>query len=45
MREGPAFRAFAAAPEAPVSFEGDLERLPIRVEYWFAWKRAFPQTQ
>ncbi|MCB1021256.1 MAG: DUF3179 domain-containing protein, partial [Acidobacteria bacterium] len=45
VREGPAFRAFVAAPDAPVAFESDLERLPVRVEYWFAWKRAFPQTE
>jgi hypothetical protein len=45
MREGGAFRAFLAPPEAEVGFHGaGLERLPVRVEYWFAWKRAYPRT-
>ena len=46
VRQGPVFRAFLAPPESVVDFAGsDLERLPVRVEYWFSWKRAFPDTQ
>ena len=46
VREGDAFRAFGAAAETEPTFAGDdLERLPVRVEYWFAWKRAYPETE
>ena len=49
VREGPAFRAFALPAEgvedAALSFSGsELERVPVRVEYWFAWKEAYPDT-
>jgi hypothetical protein len=45
VREGPAFRAFAAPADATPSFSGEgFERLQVRVEYWFSWKRAYPET-
>ena len=45
VRKGGGFRAFLTPPDAEVDFEGPgLERLAVRVEYWFAWKRAYPET-
>jgi hypothetical protein len=38
-REGQTFRAFELA-------NGEPQRAaPVRVEYWFIWKRAFPETE
>lgn len=48
VREGPAFRAFALPEAAPgqLTFAGEgLARLPLRVEHWFAWKRAHPGAE